>query len=145
MPRLVSLVIAVVLVLQAAASFDVLPKLFSRPSYVLWPFMTYPMYRSAHYEGTLIERFRVVGQTVAGAEVELTPIDFGLNFRKFQDIAVPAVRSRDMPQVAMFAEIYRVKSGIRLVAIRLERHGHVLTRDGLRPAQPVQLAAVSLR
>jgi len=90
MTRLLSLVIAAVLVLQTAASFDIFPKLFSRPSYVLWPFMNYPMYRTAHYEGTVIARFHVLGQTAERVEVELTPEDFGLNFRKFQDIAIPA-------------------------------------------------------
>jgi hypothetical protein len=145
MTRLLSLVIAAVLVLQTAASFDIFPKLFSRPSYVLWPFMNYPMYRTAHYEGTVIARFHVLGQTAERVEVELTPEDFGLNFRKFQDIAIPAIRRRDVAQVAMFAEIYREKSGNRLVGIRVEQHGDILTRDGLRPAPPAELATVSLR
>jgi hypothetical protein len=57
---------------------------------------------------------------------------------------VAAVRRGDTSSVAAFAEIYRFRMGTRLVAMRLERHGHILTRDGLQAARPVQLAAVSL-
>jgi hypothetical protein len=145
MTRVVSLVISVVLMVQTAAAFDLFPRLVSRPSHVFWPFLSYPMYRTAHYEGAVIERYRVFGRTENGAEVELEPADFGLNFRKFQDIAVVALRRHDLPQVTTIAEIYRARSGRRLVAMRLERHGPVLTREGLRSAEPTQFAAVPVQ
>jgi hypothetical protein len=145
MTRLVSLVIAVILMLQLAGTFDLFPWLLSRPSHRFWPFMNYPMYRSARYEGAVIGQYRVFGRAVDGSEVEVTASDLGLNFRKFQDIVVAAVRHRDMPRVVAFGEMYRVKTGARLVALRVERHGHILTRDGLQPAPPVQLPAVSLQ
>jgi hypothetical protein len=145
MTRVVSLVIAVVLSLQLAATFDLFPRFLSRSTHLFWPFMNYPMYRAAHYEGSVIERYRVFGRAADGSEIEVTPDDLGLNFRKFQDIVVAALRSGDMPSVAAFAEIYRVRMGTRLVAMRLERHGHMLTLDGLQPTRPVRLAAVSLQ
>jgi hypothetical protein len=53
---MVSLVITVVLILQFAATFDLFPLFLSRPSHVFWPIMNYPMYRYAHYEGSVIAR-----------------------------------------------------------------------------------------
>ena len=120
MTRVVSFVISVILTLQLAASFDLFPRFLSRPSHFLWPVMNYPMYSSAHY-------------------------DLGLNFRKFQDLTIAALRDRDVRRAAAFAEIYRVRMGTRLVAMRLERDGYVLTRDGLQPAPPVRLSAVLLQ
>ena len=144
MTRVVSLVIAVALTLQFTATFDLFPRFLSRPSHVFWPFVNYPMYRFAHYEGDVIPRYRVFGRTADDSEVEVTSDDLGLNFRKFQDLVVAALRRGETPSVAKFAEIYRVRVGRRLVAMRLERHGQILTRDGLQAAQPIQLAAVSL-
>jgi hypothetical protein len=145
MTRVVSLVIAVVLMVQLAATFDLFPRFLSRPSHLFWPFMDYPMYRYARYEGSVIERYRVFGRRADGSEAEVTPGDLGLNFRRFRDIFVAALRGADMPRVIAFAEVYRVRQGTRLVEMRVERHGDILTRDGLLPAPPVQLAAVSLQ
>jgi hypothetical protein len=144
MTRVVSVVIAVVLMLQLAATFDLYPRFLSRPSHLFWPFMDYPMYRYARYEGSIIERHRVVGRRPDGSEVEVTAADLGLNFRRFQEIVVRALRGGDRPTTAAFAEIYRARMGTRLVAMRLERHGDILTRDGLQPAQPIEVATVSL-
>jgi hypothetical protein len=144
MTRVVSVVIAVMLTLQFAATFDLYPRFVSRPSHLLWPFMNYPMYRGAHYEGAVLARYRVFGETADGSEVEVTPTDLGLNFRKFQDIVVDALRRHDIARVAAFAELYRARLGTRLVAMRVEQHGHILTRDGLHPVPPVRLAAVAL-
>ncbi|PYQ82779.1 MAG: hypothetical protein DMG01_00300 [Acidobacteria bacterium] len=107
--------------------------------------MNYPMYSSAHYEGAVIARYRVFGRTADGPEVQVTADDLGLNFRKFQDLTIAALRDRDVRRAAAFAEIYRVRMGTRLVAMRLERDGYVLTRDGLQPAPPVRLSAVLLQ
>src|SRR5437667_6308265 len=111
MTRVVSVVIAVVLMLQFAATFDLFPRLVSRPSHLFWPFVNYPMYRAAHYEGAVIERYRVFGRAADGSEVEVAPSDLGLNFRKFQDVAVAALLRRDVPRVSAFAEMYRVRMG----------------------------------
>ena len=145
MTRVVSFVISVILTLQLAASFDLFPRFLSRPSHFLWPVMNYPMYSSAHYEGAVIARYRVFGRTADGSEVQVTADDLGLNFRKFQDLTIAPLRDRDVRRAAAFAEIYRVRMGTRLVAMRLERDGYVLTRDGLQPAPPVRLSAVLLQ
>ena len=87
----------------------------------------------------------VEGEQVTVLELRVAPSDLGLNFRKFQDVAVAALLRRDVPRVSAFAEMYRVRMGTRLVAMRVERHGDILTRDGLQPAPPMQLPAVSLQ
>ena len=58
-----SLVIALVLTLQILATFDLFPRLLSRPSYLFWPFLDYPMYRSPRYEASVIEHYRVLATT----------------------------------------------------------------------------------
>jgi hypothetical protein len=106
--------------------------------------MDYPMYRSARYEGSLMEWYRVLGRKADGSEIEVTPDDLGLNFRRFRDVVIAAIRGADMPRVAALAEIYRVRTGTRLAAIRLEQQGYILTREGLRPAPTTRLAEISL-
>jgi hypothetical protein len=95
----VSLVIAIVLMLQLVATFNLFPLFLSRPSHLLWPFMDYPMYRSARYEGSLMEWYRVLGRRADGSEIEVTPDDVGLNVRRFRDVLIAAIRGADMPRV----------------------------------------------
>jgi hypothetical protein len=143
--RVVSLVIAAVLMLQILATFDLFPRLLSRPSYLFWPFLDYPMYRSPRHEASVIEHYRVLATTSAGGEVEVVPADMALNFRKFRDILIAGIRQGDTPRVAAFAELYRSRTGRQLVSMRVVRDGHVLTRDGLEQAARVDVATMSLR
>jgi hypothetical protein len=143
--RAVSLVIAAVLMLQILATFDLFPRLLSRPSYLFWPFLDYPMYRSPRYEASVIERYRVLATTSDGGEVEVVPADVALNFRKFRDIVITGIRTGDTSRVAAFAELYRSRTGRQLVSMRVERDGHVLTRHGLEPAARVNVATMSFR
>jgi len=144
MTYVVSIVIAVVLLLQLVATFDMYPRLVSRQSHLFWPFMDYPMYRYPRYEGTVIERYRVLGRATDGSQVDVTPEDLGLNDRRFRDVLIAAVRQRDMSRAAAFAELYKVRTGIQLVGMRVERYGDILTRDGLKPGPSVQVAEISL-
>ena len=145
MTRAVSLVIAAVLTLQILATFDLFPRLLSRPSYLFWPFLDYPMYRSPRFEASVIEHYRVLATTSDGADVEIVPADVALNFRKFRDIVITGIRVGDTSRVAAFAELYRSRTGRQLVSVRVERDGHVLTRDGLEQAARVTVATMSLR
>ena len=141
---LVSLAIAAILALQLMATFDLFPRAVSRPSHLFWPFLDYPMYRFARYEGSVIERYRVFAATSDGMEVEVMPADFGLNFRRFRDVAVAAIRAGDTARLTAFADLYAERTGQQLMAVRVERHGHVLTRNGLQAVEPVTLAAMRL-
>jgi hypothetical protein len=143
--RAVSIVIALVLTLQILATFDLFPRLLSRPSYLFWPFLDYPMYRSPRYEASLIERYRLLATTTDGAEVEVLPADVALNFRKFRDILITGVRSGETSRVAAFAELYRARTGRQLVSVRVERDGHVLTRHGLERTAPVNVATMAVQ
>jgi hypothetical protein len=141
----VSIVIALVLTLQILATFDLFPRLLSRPSYLFWPFLDYPMYRSPRYEASVIEHYRVLATTTEGGEVEVLPADVALNFRKFRDILITGIRTGDTSRVAPFAELYRSRTGREMVAVRVERDGHVLTRHGLERAAPVNVATMTFR
>ena len=144
MTYLASAVIAAVLLMQALATFDLYPTLLSRPSSQFWPFTDYPMYRYARYEGTTIEWYRVLAQRHDGSEVEVTPEDLGLNFRKFRDFVVTAMRINDVQTITRFADLYASRTGTRLASVRLERSGVILARDGLYPAPLVYTPAIAL-
>jgi hypothetical protein len=141
---LVSAVIVAVLVLQAVATFDLFPRLLGRPSSYFWPFLDYPMYRRAHYEGETIEVYRVVGLLEGGGETVIEPADLGLSFWKFRDGFVWAIRQRDGARLAVYAEHYRARAGRRLAALRLERAGHRVTRAGIEAVAPETLLTVDL-
>jgi hypothetical protein len=143
MTRAVSIVIALVLMLQILATFDLFPRLVSRPSYLFWPFLDYPMYRSPRYEGSVIEHYRVLATTTDGGEVEVVPADVALSFRKFRDTLITGIRTGDTSRVAAFAELYRSRTGRQLVSVRVQRDGQVLTRHGLERAAPVNVATMS--
>ena len=106
----VSIVIALVLTLQILATFDLFPRLLSRPSYLFWPFLDYPMYRSPRYEASVIEHYRVLATTTEGGEVEVLPADVALNFRKFP--RHPDYRHPNRRHVTgrTFAELYRSRT-----------------------------------
>jgi hypothetical protein len=142
--RVVSILIAAVLMLQICATFDLFPRMLSRPTYLFWPFLDYPMYRSPRYEASVIEHYRVLGTTSDGEELEVLPADVALNFRKFRDIVISSIRAGDTSRVAPFADLYRSRTGRQLVLVRVEREGHVLTRHGLERADPVSVATMSL-
>jgi len=142
----VSIVVALVLTLQILATFDLFPRLLSRPSSQFWPFLDYPMYRAPRYEASVIEHYRVLATTTdGGGEVEVLPTDVALNFRKFRDILITGIRTGDTSRVAAFAELYRLRTGRELLSVRVIRDGRVLTRHGLEPAAPVDVATMSFR
>ena len=144
MVYLASAVIAAVLLLQTVATFDLFPTLLSRPSAQFWPFTDYPMYRYARHEGTTIDWYRLLAHRDDGRDIEVTPEDLGLNFRKFRDFVVTAVRINDLETIRRFADLYAVRNGARLESVRLERSGVILARDGLRPAPIEYTPAIEL-
>ena len=144
MAYLVSAVIVAVLLMQTLATFDIFPAILARPSSQFWPFTDYPMYRYARYEGATIEWYRVLATQADGHEIEVTPEDLGLNFRKFRDFVVTSVRINDLETVRRFAELYADRNGTRLDSIRLERSGVILERDGLYPAPLTHTPAIKL-
>jgi hypothetical protein len=132
---LTSLVIGGVLLLQAQAVF---------PVRRLWPFLDYPMYRTAHYAGESVPRYRVVGIAADGREVEMDPASLGLSFFKHLHGPVEALETGDAERFAIFADVFRERQGTTIVAARLENHPVVIDTSGTREGDLVVVTELRL-
>ena len=132
-----SLIIFSCLVLQSFAVFHpVSPR--------LWPFLDYPMYGRAHYQGEAVRQFVVVGIFADASEARILPKDLGLDFWKFEYGPVQMLRRGDVESLKPYAQLYNDRQNKQLVGIRLENHPLTLSDQGVRAAAPQVLNSVSL-
>jgi hypothetical protein len=111
----ISVLIAAVLGLQLLAGLGKRAKEW-------WPFLEYPMYRTARSRGEEIPRYVLHGVQADSSEIELSPADFGLNPQKFRKDLVGAVLKGDEEAVGRFADIYAERTGgMTFAGLRLER------------------------
>ena len=147
---IVSLAIVTILGLQVFAGFF-------NPSVLGFPFVAYPMYRAAHYDGD-----RILYDTVVyavdenGQEAQLRPEDAGLSWWLFRRYVVnPMLRiggwERDRPTAAsapqhaidewmtsvrMAVDAYCQRTGRRVVRLRMEDLGIAVGREGMVDGLP---------
>ncbi len=120
-----SLTIFSCLVLQAFAVFHpVSPR--------LWPFLDYPMYGRAHYQGEAIRQFVAIGIFADASEARILPEDLGLDFWKFEYGPVQMLRRGDVESLKPYAQLYSDRQNKQLVGIRLENHPFTLSDQGVR-------------
>ncbi len=128
---LASLVIVGVLGLQGLAGFSG----NWRFSSYYWPFLSYPMYRFAHYVGDRIDvRFPVFFTLEDGRELEVFPEDLGLDYWKFMRNFKSAIQNEDAQMLDVYIREYQRRTGHRVVHLRLENYPLVLSSDGGRSA-----------
>lgn len=131
----ISVLVASVLFLQLIAGFGKRPREW-------WPFLEYPMYRTARSSGEAIKRHVLHGVQADSNEIELSPVDFGLNPQKFRKDLVRAVLQGDEETARRFVDIYAERTdGMTFAGLRLEEHA---TRwvDGEFVSLPVTTVAV---
>jgi hypothetical protein len=120
---LVSCLIAGVLGLQVFASFV-------DPGRWGWPFIAYPMYKTAHFEG---ERVRyefevyVVHEDSSENLLSSDGIPWWIFKRKMVNSLMKGQRDNVQPLVTAYCE----KTGKQVAALRLQDMGVALARDGL--------------
>ena len=95
-----------------------------------WPFLSYPMYRGAHFPGDAIARHRVFGILEDSSEVHVTPETLGTSFWIWQKRLVLAFDPVDPNDLQAMATLYESRSGTRVSGFRLENHPLVLTDEG---------------
>ncbi len=139
-----SAVVLVLLIAQAAASFRAVPRLGPWPSWYFWPFLDYPMYSEAHYEGDAIEQYVVFATFDDGTEAPVRREELGLSFWKFRDGLVYALRHGDRRQLDAYLELFRRRHARLPAALRLEDHPVVISRGGILPAPRKVLKTVTL-
>jgi len=132
-----SLIIFSCLVLQSVAVFHpVSPR--------LWPFLDYPMYGRARYEGDAVTRYLVFGIFTDASETRILPEDLDLDFWKFEYGPVQMLRRGDVESLKPYAQLYSDRQNKRLVGLRLENHPFTLSDQGVHAAPTQVVNSVSL-
>ena len=79
----------------------------------MWPLLTYPTYKYAHYEGDKIAEYEAYAVFKDSTEVNVLPKDVNIGFWKFRWDLVPAIRknnrSRIKDYVSLIKERYKRK------------------------------------
>ena len=109
----------------------------------LWPFLDYPMYKKAHYEGEAVNRYVVFGVFADASESRILPEDLDLDFWKFEYGPVQMLRRGDATALQPYAELYNARQNKKLVALRVEDHPLILSEEGVLTVAPLQLNSVS--
>lgn len=132
---LISVVIVTVLSLQALVGF-------SYTGVQTWPFMAYPMYRGAHYDGERLRYdFTVYAELDDSSEVVITPEDLGLSWWAFRENVVHALYRNDRAVVQGLIDAHCERTGQRIVGLRMEDLGRAVSRDGLVEGLPPEVVA----
>lgn len=126
----VSTVIVVVLAFQGIAALGLTPGPVEESPF-LWPFLDYPMYTQPYYEGEAIPRYRVVGVTAGGREVEITRESLETDFWIYRNVfLLPLLYRPQRDELEAGVQLYERRHGVSLVEVRLENRPLVLTREG---------------
>jgi hypothetical protein len=150
---LISLFIVAVIFMQAAATFRLFcpPERFTQLSSwrVLceplgWPFINYPMYHAAHYEGESINYYQVYAELEDGTEIAVYPEDLELNWWLFHRGIVASLLVEDEDGILFYAHMYEELHQTSIVAWRLENQPTVLKRGQTVQEAPQTVRHVSL-
>lgn len=138
-----SSVILCVLALQVAAAVrPVIAGKWDQTGY-LWPFLDFPMFSAAHYEGEIIPQYLLTGHLANDAEVTIQPSDLGLDWSLFRRGPIPALLRQDMPAVTVYRRLYEQRHGQALRRLTLARRPWVLSKTGARPGTVTVLQIVT--
>lgn len=109
----------------------------------LFPFLNYPMYCLAHYEGEEIDQPFLVGVRPDLSEVRIGPADLGLSFFLYLKGPVEAVKRGDLGRAALYRDVYLQRHGTELVGLKLASEPARLTPVGYRILPERILATMS--
>jgi hypothetical protein len=129
-----SLVIIAVLGIQTVVGFT-----FHRADY--WPFVSYPMYSTANFDGQHLEDYRLLAETGSGDRVALNAEDFGYSFWVFRKNVHEAIRAGRLPASLVSAACDRHGDLRELV---LEDTGYFITRNGPESGPSREIARISV-
>lgn len=107
-----------------------------------WPFLTYPMYHNARYEGDEIAEYRAYAILQNSIEVQVHPEDVDMGFWNFLRDFVAAMKDDDREQIQEYRSLIQTKKGKELVSLRLEEHTWVLHREGVTEGTPEVISEV---
>lgn len=108
-----------------------------------WPFLTYGMYRDAHYPGDSISRARVFATLEDGTEVRVVAEDLNMHHWFFTKNFLYDLKLKDHERIREYVSLYEKNKRVRLVELRLENHPVIVTRDGAELADPRVICTLS--
>ena len=146
---LVSIFVVGILSLQAHVLLvfyprDRFPALDSISPPRLWPFVDYPMYSKAKYEGNPIHRLRVIGVLDDSTEIQILAEDLGMGHWHFQGFIRALRRGTPPDEIRWFVDSYHQRTERTLRSLRLENHPLAFSREGVAPAPKVVVATVNV-
>ena len=105
-----------------------------------WPFLDYPMFAPAHYEGERMPQLVVIGkridtQAAYEDEIEITSRDLGLGDWAFS-MFIRALLSDDQAAIREFVDTYEKKNSKQLAWLRVDDRGPLFEDGGLHAAEP---------
>ncbi len=136
---LASFVILTVISIQSYAA--ILHRVCSRPIPLfcalpkepgLYPFLDYPMYKTAHLEGESIDNYALIGVFADNTQKQLAPSDFGLSLYQFNRGLVEAVKTDNLSKIRDYTSAYNQISEPPFVQLQLENRPLVITADGVK-------------
>lgn len=101
----------------------------------LYPFLDYPMYAGARYEGVNINQYFLIGILEDGTEVTITSDDLNISRYDFLRNILPQIEKQNLQVIEKYVKIYEQKSHRNLINLRLENHPLVITRDGVNSSE----------
>ena len=110
-----------------------------------WPFLNYPMYSYASYEGDRIDaRTLVFGRLEDGTEVEIVPEDLHTWYFKFDLNFAKQIRPGKEETLKPYVKLYEQIHGKRLTELRSANFPMVLGKEGAIPAPSETLFTVDV-
>lgn len=138
----ISLFITACLVIQAVVSSGKSLGPFEHSPYQ-WPFIDYPMYSLAHYEGDEVSRLVLIGIRADSTKIAIEPEDLGLTFFPYLRGPVWAVRNSKRSAAILYRDIFADRNGVEVVRFEVLDRPVVITRDGYLPGPPKTVASLS--
>lgn len=109
------------------------PNLPDDPAF--YPFLDYPMYAGARYEGVKVNQHFLVGVLKDGKEVPITHKDLRISRYNLIRKIIPEIEEKNLKIIREYVKIYEQNSHKNLVELRLENHPLVITRKGVNPGE----------
>lgn len=117
----------------AFSSRNLCPALPADPTF--FPFLDYPMYATARYEGVQIDEKFLYGFLESGTKVPITDEELEISRYQFLNKVIPRVQEKNDKAIEYYVGIYEKKYHKKLVKLQVENHPRVITRNGIKPGE----------
>jgi hypothetical protein len=102
----------------------------------LYPFLNYPMYRSAKPEGVIVPKFAVIATYPNGTEKQLTAEDFALSDYWFTRGIIYSLDKKDDAKTQEFIRDYEQSGKPPFTSLRLDVTPLAIERKGVIEGEP---------